>query len=162
MFVCYASLKPIYSPPPLTFFRLIGNELDVAFGGFLNELFSLANLMIDVAREVTGGKVQLITMPLSETSFLKIVKKYYAVIQIDFWSLQTYDRYTKTPEDYVNATYDKRNPDVLLKPIVVTEFGSSSIQVCIPSPQVPTLLLHTRLITQYFTLHNKVSLLLTT
>ena len=118
--------------------------------------------MIDVAREVTGGKVQLITMPLSETSFLKIVKKYYAVIQIDFWSLQTYDRYTKTPEDYVNATYDKRNPDVLLKPIVVTEFGSSSIQVCIPSPQVPTLLLHTRLITQYFTLHNKVSLLLTT
>lgn len=32
--------------------RLIGNELDVPFGPQLNELFSLANLMIDVARDV--------------------------------------------------------------------------------------------------------------
>uniref|UniRef100_A0A7S1N8C0 Glycosyl transferase 48 domain-containing protein n=1 Tax=Eutreptiella gymnastica TaxID=73025 RepID=A0A7S1N8C0_9EUGL len=125
----WATLIDQYWRHPAIMGWLIGNELDVAFGGYLNELFSLANLMIDVAKEVTKGKVQLITMPLSETSFLRLVKKYYAVMQFDFWSLQTYDRYTKTPEDYVNATYDKRNPDVVLKPIVVTEFGSSSIQV---------------------------------
>eukprot|EP00667_Euglena_gracilis_P000073 EG_transcript_73 len=108
---------------------LIGNELDIPFGPQMNELFSLANLMIDVARDVTKGKVQLISMPLSELSFLRMVKKYYQVAQFDFWAFQTYDRYTKTPEEYVNATYDKRNPDVALKPLVVTEFGHSSIQV---------------------------------
>jgi hypothetical protein len=125
----WSTLIDQYWRHPAVMAWLIGNELDVPFGPQMNELFSLANLMIDVAKEITKGKVQLITMPLSETTFLRMVKKYYQVSQVDFWSFQTYDRYTKTPEEYVNATYDKRNPDIVLKPLVVTEFGHSSIQV---------------------------------
>lgn len=55
---------------------MIGNELDITFAGQLDELFSLANLMVQVAKELTEGQVQPITMPLSETNVITVVKRY--------------------------------------------------------------------------------------
>eukprot|EP01061_Rhynchopus_euleeides_P013615 TRINITY_DN23700_c0_g1_i1.p1 TRINITY_DN23700_c0_g1~~TRINITY_DN23700_c0_g1_i1.p1 ORF type:complete len:1858 (+),score=759.63 TRINITY_DN23700_c0_g1_i1:218-5791(+) len=130
---------------PALFGYMIGNELNQEFAGQYEDLFSIVNSMV-VIRDDVDPMGHPITMPFSDAQFIdELVVKYYAWLNIDFWSLQIYRDDTnirKVSEDYTRLfKVVSQNPPpetpagpndgmfqhLPVKPLVFTEYGLDAL-----------------------------------
>ena len=103
---------------------LIGNELNIEYDGFMDQLFPIVNQLSAIVKDqdiINRPCPHLVMLPLSNSNFGELVSQYNKFVNFTNWALQVYNpRLEIVLEDYLQRTAGRPLP------LLLTEFGADA------------------------------------